>query len=82
MKPRLKALVYVRDYFWDIYQNLFQGLEDYELVQVTDFDGRGVEAINPTFHRHLAAGDLPPAEVDEDDVIRRCRLLTNCPAPL
>lgn len=79
MKPRLKALVYVRDYFWDIYQNLFQGLEDYELVQVTDFEGRGVEAINPTFHRHLATGELPPADVDEDDVIRRCRLLRNLP---
>jgi len=79
VKNRPKVLVYVRDYFWDIYQDMFKGLESYELVQITDFIGRGVEAINPIFHRQFAGPDISSHDLDEGDVIRRCRLLRNLP---
>jgi hypothetical protein len=76
-KPQL--LVYVRDYFWEIYHDMFVGVDLYQITVVTDFAGRGVAAINPDFHRHLAAGALPPTGLNEDEIIRRCRLLRNLP---
>jgi hypothetical protein len=76
-KPQL--LVYIRSYFWELYQDMFRGLELYEMTVITDFSGKNVMAINPPFHRHLQAPDPGPTGFNEDEIIRRCRLLRNLP---
>lgn len=74
---RPAVLVHVRDYFWDIYEAVFAGVERYAVTRITDFPGRRAEAVSPEFHRRLRSGDLPPTGFDEADLVRRCRLLRN-----
>lgn len=77
MVTKPKLFVYVREYFWEIYTDIFSKMPSFDAVIVTDFGSHGVPALNPIFHRQLRRVDLPITSFDEGEIMRRCRLLRN-----
>ena len=77
------TLVYVREYFKEIYLPIFTSVKDIDAIYLTDFPTTGMKNIRDMFY--LEIQKLNPGEepgFDVDDVIKRCRLLRNIDSSL
>lgn len=77
MHDKTKILVYVREYFKKVYVPMFDSLKEIEVDYVTNFPTKGMHNIRDPFNALLQTPVPLQFKLDEDDIIRRCRLLRN-----